>query len=211
MERLKVLFDNNASWAKGRRDRDPEYFERLKNGQQPRYLWIGCSDSRIPANEIVGLQPGELFVHRNIANLFIHTDFNSLSVLQYAVEYLGVEHVIVCGHYGCGGIEAAMSNQQLGLVDNWLRHIRDLYNTNKDELDAIVDFSQRRSRLAELNVQQQVLNISHTSVVQNAWQKKRPLYIHGLIYDLGDGYLKDLNCTFSGLEQVEDSYLALSL
>lgn len=206
MRELKVLFDNNRNWAEGHISRDPEYFLRMSQGQKPKYLWIGCSDSRIPANEVVGLEPGELFVHRNIANLFIHSDLNCLSVLQFAVDYLGIRDVIVCGHYGCGGVGAAMKNQQLGIVDNWLRNIRDVYARSRIELESM-DEALRYNRLVELNVIQQVMNICHTSIVQNAWAREQPLCVHGLVYELTTGKLRDLDCCKSSLEQVEHTYI----
>lgn len=178
----------------------------MAEAQDPLYLWIGCSDSRVPANEIVGLEPGELFVHRNVANLFPHTDFNCLSVLEYAVDMLKIQHVIVCGHYGCGGVKAAMEDHHLGLVDNWLRNIRDVYARFKDELEAIGDKKQRYDRLAELNVMQQVLNICHTTIAQGAWSRGQPLWVHGWMYDLSTGTLKDLDCCLSSADQVEAIY-----
>ena len=207
MRKLKELFDNNYNWVQQRLEKDPKYFIQLSKDQRPKFLWIGCSDSRIPANEVVGLEPGELFVHRNVANLFVHTDLNCLSVLQYAVDFLSTEHVIVCGHYGCGGVDAAMQNRQFGLVDNWLRNIRDVYARSKEELDGIAHVKQRHRKLVELNVIQQVMNVCHTTVVQNAWSRKQPLYIHGWVYDLESGLLKDINCCISGPEQVEHIYL----
>jgi carbonic anhydrase len=174
--------------------------------QDPRYLWIGCSDSRVPANEIVDLPPGELFVSRNVANVFPHTDFNCLSVLEYAVNILKVNHVIVCGHYGCGGVKAAMEDHHLGLVDNWLRHIRDVYASHKSELDAIKDSEKRYQRLVQLNVRQQVLNVCHTTIVQEAWHHKQSVSIHGWVYDIESGKLEDLNCCYTSLEQVESIY-----
>lgn len=207
MKKLKVLFDNNQQWVDKHIANDPEYFLRMSKGQQPRYLWIGCADSRIPANEVVGLEPGELFVHRNVANLFIHTDLNCLSVLQYAIDLLGIQHVIVCGHYGCGGVQAAMKDQQLGIIDNWLTNIRDIYAHFKTELDAIEDPVQRSNRLVEYNIRQQVHNICHTSIVQNAWSRNQPLSIHGWVYELVTGKLRDLNCCVSNLEQIEEIYL----
>jgi carbonic anhydrase len=207
MKRLPNLFENNENWAKKNILVDPKYFLKLSKDQKPNYLWIGCSDSRIPANEVVGLEPGELFVHRNVANLFIHSDLNCLSVLQYAVDYLDIKHIIVCGHYGCGGVGAAMKNNQLGLVDNWLRNIRDIYLRSKDELDAITDKTLRYNRLVELNVIQQVQNVSHTTVVQNAWARGQDLTIHGWVYELKTGLLRDLHCIVSGLDQVDKIYL----
>jgi len=206
MEQLRVLFQNNESWVANQTSRDPDFFKNMAEAQDPNYLWIGCADSRVPANEIVGLAPGELFVHRNVANLFPHTDFNCLSVLEYAVDLLKIQHVIVCGHYGCGGVKAAMEDHQLGLVDNWLRNIRDVYAHFKEELEAISDQTQRFNRLVELNVMQQLLNVCHTTIVQSAWSRGQPLWIHGWVYDLKSGTLKDLNCCVSSLTQVENIY-----
>jgi carbonic anhydrase len=207
MKELKILFENNRKWVSKNIARDPDFFLRMSQGQKPRYLWIGCSDSRIPANEVVGLEAGELFVHRNVANLFLHCDFNCLSVLQYAIDYLEIQHVIVCGHYGCGGIQAAMGNRQLGLVDNWLRNIRDIYARHKMDLEKINDMTLRCNRMVELNVAQQVLNICHTTIAQNAWSRKQPLWIHGWVYELDSGKLRDLDCSISSLEQVEHIHL----
>ncbi|NGX54471.1 MAG: Carbonic anhydrase 2 [Chlamydiae bacterium] len=207
MRELKLLFEKNRQWAEEHIKDDPDYFQRLSEGQNPTYLWIGCSDSRIPANEVVGLAPGELFVHRNVANLFIHTDFNCLSVLQYAIDYLQIKHVIVCGHYDCGGVKAALGDEQLGLVDNWLRNIRDVYARSKDELEAIKDDTLRCNRLVELNVIQQVLNIGHTTIVQNGWSRGQKISIHGWLYDLPKGKLIDLKCCVSSPKQLEEIYL----
>lgn len=206
MRSLKALFEKNREWVSSRLDKDPQYFRKMAEAQSPPYLWIGCSDSRVPANEIVGLEPGELFVHRNVANLFPHTDFNCLSVLEYAVVYLKIQHVIVCGHYGCGGVKAAMQDHRLGLVDNWLRNVRDVHARFKEELDAIQDEKLRFHRLIELNVHQQVLNVCHTTIVQAAWARKQPLWVHGWVYDLESGLLKDLDCCFSDIEHVESAY-----
>jgi carbonic anhydrase len=206
MKKLKVLFDNNQGWVNARIGKDPQFFKRMAEAQDPLYLWIGCSDSRVPANEIVGLEPGELFVHRNVANLFPHTDFNCLSVLEYAVDLLKIQHVIVCGHYGCGGVQAAMDDHHLGLVDNWLRNIRDVYARHREELDQISDLESRTNRLVELNVYQQVLNICHTTIVQGAWSRKQPVFVHGWVYDMASGKLKDLDCCLSSIEQVEQIY-----
>ena len=206
MQTLKTLFQKNKDWVTSRLAKDPNYFRHMAEAQDPLYLWIGCSDSRVPANEIVGLEPGELFVHRNVANLFPHTDFNCLSVLEYATDLLKVKHVIVCGHYGCGGVKAAMEEHRLGLVDNWLRNIRDVYARFKDELDAIEDQQERYNRLVELNVMQQVLNVCHTTIVQGAWTRGQPLWVHGWVYDLKSGLLKDLDCCFSSIDQVEAIY-----
>ena len=197
MNKLKRLLDNNLRWAEKRLSDDPDYFTRMDGGQKPKYLWIGCADSRVPPNTILGLPLGEIFVHRNISNLVISSDINALSVLQYGIEILDIEHVIVCGHYGCGGIEAAMTNKPLGLVDNWIKHIRDIYEEHKKELESIADPALRRNALSELNVRRQVLNVCQTSIVQKAWQKNRTLTIHGWIYDVSNGRVKDLNCSIS--------------
>lgn len=206
MKKLKKLFQNNSEWVSRYLAKDSEYFKRMARDQSPSYLWIGCSDSRVPANEIVGLEPGELVVHRNVANLCPHTDFNCLSVLEYAVDILKIEHIIVCGHYGCGGVKAAMQDHRLGLVDNWLRNIRDVYARNKHELDVIEDMTSRTNRLVELNVTAQVLNVCHTTIVQGAWARKQPLWVHGWVYNIETGFLKDLNCCISDITQVEDAY-----
>ena len=206
MQTLRILFQKNKEWVANKLAKDPDYFRHMAEAQDPMYLWIGCSDSRVPANEIVGLEPGELFVHRNVANIFPHTDFNCLSVLEYGVDLLKVRHVIVCGHYGCGGVKAAMEDNHLGLVDNWLRNIRDVYARFKDELDRIVDPQDRYNRLVELNVMQQVLNVCHTTIVQGAWAKGQPLWVHGWVYDLASGILKDLDCCVSSIDQVEAIY-----
>ncbi len=203
---MKNLFENNENWIKSRLAKDPEFFSKSAKDQAPAYLWIGCSDSRVPANEIVGLEPGELFVHRNLANLCLHTDFSCLSVLEFAVDVLKIEHVIVCGHYNCAGVKAAMEDHQLGLVDNWLRNIRDVYAANKEELDQIGDLKKRYNRLVELNVQQQVKNVCHTTIVQSAWHRSQPLTVHGWVYDLGAGKLKDLGCTSSSMKDVDEVY-----
>jgi carbonic anhydrase len=206
MRALKFLFENNKKWAAQKIHEDPEYFHRKAEVQDPNFLWIGCSDSRVPASTIVGLEPGELFVHRNVANLFPHTDFNCLSVLEYAVDLLKIQHVIVCGHYGCNGVKAAMQDHQLGLVDNWLRNIRDVYARFKDDLENISDQIQRYNHLVELNVLQQVLNICHTTIVQGAWTRGQSLWIHGWVYDISTGSLKDLGYCFSSIDQVEHIY-----
>lgn len=206
MERLKLLFENNLNWVEAKTTQDPHYFKKLAREQDPNYLWIGCSDSRVPANEIVGLEPGELFVHRNVANICPHTDFNCLSVLEFAVNILKVAHIIVCGHYGCGGVMAAMEDHHLGLVDNWLRNIRDIYAHHKEELDQIKDAKKRSNRLVELNVVQQVLNICHTTIIQEAWFRSQPLSVHGWVYDMESGKLKDLKLCISAIDQVEPVY-----
>jgi carbonic anhydrase len=182
---------------------DPEFFARLTRQQTPQYLWIGCSDSRVPANEIVGLPPGEMFVHRNVANVVVHADLNCLSTIQYSVEVLRVRHIIVCGHYGCGGVLAALRDTKLGLVDNWLRHVQDVRLKHREEIDAIATEAQRHSRLCELNVVEQVLNISQTTVVQDAWARGQSLVIHGWIYDVRDGLLRDLDVCVAATERVE--------
>lgn len=195
MANLPDLLSNNRRWAEGIRRRDPEFFNRLAGQQAPRYLWIGCSDSRVPANEIVGLLPGELFVHRNVANLVVHSDLNCLSVLQYAVDVLRVEHVIVCGHYGCGGVEAAWKRTPLGLIDNWLRHLQDIAERHAGSFSSGMTGSQAADRLAELNVLEQVVNVCRTTMVQDAWRRGQPLGVHGWIYRLQDGLLHDLGLT----------------
>lgn len=206
MEKLKILFQNNLDWVEAKTAQDPNYFKKLAREQDPNYLWIGCADSRVPANEIVGLEPGELFVHRNVANICPHTDFNCLSVLEFAVNILKVSHIIVCGHYGCGGVMAAMEDHHLGLVDNWLRNIRDIYAHHKEELDQIKDPKKRSNRLVELNVVQQVLNICHTTIIQEAWFRGQPLIVHGWVYDMESGKLKDLRVCISAIDQVEPIY-----
>lgn len=206
MKELKKLFENNEAWVAEKLEKDPKYFYKLSKIQKPKYLWIGCSDSRVPANEIVGLEPGELFVHRNIGNLFLHTDMNCLSVLEYAVDFLQIKHVIVCGHYCCGGIEAAMDVQKKRVVDHWLRSIRDIYCYHKKELEVIKNFEKRCNRLVELNVKQQILNICHTPIIQKAWLRNQLVCIHGWTYDLKTGKLKDLNLCFSSINQVENIY-----
>lgn len=194
---LARLLENNAAWAREMRERDPQFFSRLAHQQSPKYLWIGCSDSRVPANQIVGLPPGEVFVHRNIANLVVHTDLNCLSVLQFAIDILRVQHVIVCGHYGCGGVKAALGQERHGLVDNWLRHIQDLQHRHAGELNRISGTEARARRLCELNVIEQVKNVSRADSVINAWERGQLLEIHGWIYDIADGLLRDLGVTIN--------------
>jgi len=206
MSELQRLLDNNRRWAERQVQEDPQYFRRLASLQAPQYLWIGCSDSRVPANQITGLMPGEVFVHRNVANLVVHTDINCLSVIQFAVETLGVRHIIVCGHYGCGGVGAACENRQLGLIDNWLRHIKDLIAQYQAELDVITDPAARSNRVCELNVIEQVRNVCQTTIVQNAWARGQALSVHGLVYGLGDGLLRDLAVRISGPMQVDALY-----
>ncbi len=192
MNQLKNLLDNNQRWAEQVKAREPDFFEQLVHQQSPEYLWIGCSDSRVPANEIVGLKPGELFVHRNVANVVVHTDFNCLSVIEYAVEVLKVKHIILCGHYGCGGVQAALTHHSLGLIDNWLRHVKDVMKRHEKDLDAITDQKQRLNRLCELNVMEQVQNISNTTIIQKALRRDQEIDVHGWIYDIGDGLIRDL-------------------
>jgi carbonic anhydrase len=203
---LEQCFEDNRRWAKSELDKDPEFFARLEALQNPDLLWIGCSDSRVPANEIIGRQPGEVFVHRNVANLVEHTDVNCLSVLQFAVDVLQIKHVIVCGHYGCGGVRAALSQQPLGLIDNWLRHIRDVHLWNREELSAIEDPKARMDRLCELNVEAQVANVCHTTIVQDAWRRGQPLTVHGWIYSLSDGLLRDLGMVVESPDQIPPEY-----
>lgn len=207
MTELQELFENNRIWQEKRLAQDPLFFAKQSASQSPKYLWIGCADSRVPANEIVGLEPGELFVHRNVANVVPHTDVNCLSVLQYGVDCLGIEQIIVCGHYNCGGVAAAMRDQQHGIVDNWLRNIRDVYAQFKDELNGIRDLGERQDRLAELNVLQQVMNVCHTTIVQNAWARKQHLCVHGCMYDLETGKLHNLGCDISSDDQIEQIYV----
>lgn len=189
------LFENNKKWVIDTTEKAPEFFRDMANGQSPEFLWIGCSDSRVPANEVTGTVPGDIFVHRNIANMVIHTDMSMLSVLDYSINVLGVKHVMVVGHYGCGGVNAAMGNKQVGLIDNWLRNIKDVYRLHEEELNALKDLKQRSDRLVELNVQEQVYNLTKTSIVQNAWALGRPLQIHGIVFDIHSGTLKDMGIT----------------
>lgn len=202
---LLELFENNRRWAAERVAADPDFFQRLVHQQNPPYLWIGCSDSRIPANQVIGLDPGMVFVHRNVANQVLHGDLNCLSVLQYAVEFLGVRDIIVCGHYGCGGVRAAMEPRSLGVCDHWLRHIRDVYHANESELRALEDPA-RYDRLVELNVEEQVRKVSQTSVAQRAWVAGRTLRVHGWVYGLGDGLVRDLGCTVRSSAEVSEAY-----
>ena len=203
---IDELFSANRKWADRMHREDPQFFSRLANLQSPELLWIGCADSRLPPNEIIGRAPGELFVHRNVANVVVHTDLNCLSVLQFAVDVLKVKHVIVCGHYGCGGIRAALENDSHGLIDNWLRHIRDVHLWNREELSAIQDPDKRADRLAELNVVQQVANVCHTTIVQDAWRRGQSLSVHGWIYSLADGLLRDLGPMIDSPDQIPPEY-----
>lgn len=201
MKTLKHLFDNNVAWSNDIKDKDPEFFSKLSKQQAPEYLWIGCSDSRVPANQIVSLPPGEVFVHRNIANVVAHTDLNCHSVIQYAVEILKVRHIIVCGHYGCGGIHAAMDNNHYGLIDHWLKQIQDVYRFNKEKLKNLSE-TEQQNLMCELNVIEQVTNVCESAVVQKAWRKGSDLSIHGWVYGLEDGILKDLDVTTASAEEL---------
>ncbi|TNF24621.1 MAG: carbonate dehydratase [Bacteroidetes bacterium] len=202
----KQLIDNNRKWVKDKLKQDPEFFKRLASGQQPPVLWIGCADSRVPANEIIGAQPGEVFVHRNIANMVIPTDMNMLSVLDYAVNVLKVSHVIVCGHYGCGGVRAAMGNQSFGIIDNWIRHIKDVYRFHQDELELMEDEEARFNRFVELNVREQVHDLAKTSIVQSAWSKGQSLHLHGWVYGVGSGIIKDLEVNLNNNDMLDQVY-----
>ncbi len=206
MTRLPDLLTNNRKWAEGVTRRDPSFFDRLSRQQAPRYLWIGCSDSRVPANEIVGLLPGELFVHRNVANIVVHSDLNCLSVLQYAVEVLRVEHVIVCGHYGCSGVEVAWRRTPLGLIDNWLRHLQDVAERHQRLFTRAMTETQSTSRLAELNVLEQATNVCRTPIVIDAWRRGQPLAVHGWIYGLQDGIIRDLGMSVTGEHSLPEAY-----
>jgi len=200
------LLENNKKWVQSKLELDPEYFKRLAQGQEPPLLWIGCADSRVPANEIIGAEPGEVFVHRNIANMVVHTDMNMLSVLDYAVNALKVKHLIVCGHYGCGGVKAAMCNQSFGLVDNWIRHIKSIYRLHKLELEAIEDENLRFDRFVELNVQEQVSDLAKTSIVQKAWENGQELHLHAWVYGVGSGVVKDLNFSVRSNAELDELY-----
>jgi carbonic anhydrase len=206
MKSYEQLLLQNKSWVQDTNKRDPDFFKRLANTQNPEFLWIGCSDSRVPANEITGTKPGEIFVHRNIANMVVHSDMNMLSVLSYAVEVLKVKHIIVCGHYGCGGVLAAMGNKQFGLIDNWLRHLKDVYRYHAAELDGISDLEQRGRRFVEMNVIEQVHDLGKTSIVQKAWNSDQPVSIHGWVYDIKDGLIKDLGVTFTSPKDLHAVY-----
>lgn len=201
----KKIIENNKKWVESKLALDPDFFNRLKDTQTPPLLWIGCSDSRVPANEIIGAQPGEVFVHRNIANMVIHSDMNMLSVLDYSVNVLKVKHVIVCGHYGCGGVKAAMGSTPVGIIDNWIRHIKDSYKFRKNDIEAIEDEKERFDRFVEWNTKQQVLNLAVTSIVQQAWSKGQELSIHGWVYGLDSGLVKDLDVTFSSHDDIRNS------
>ena len=202
----KQLLDNNKKWVASKLEKDPEYFTKLSAGQKPPVLLIGCADSRVPANEIIGAEPGEVFVHRNIANMVVHSDMNMLSVLDYAVNVLQVKHIIVCGHYGCGCVQTAMTNKHVGLIDNWIRHIKDVYRFHQEELDAITDEQQRFNRFVELNVFEQVLDLGKTSIVQSAWERGQQVHVHGWVYDIHDGMIKDLDVTLKDNDTLCDVY-----
>ena len=206
MKTLKHLFENNRAWAQRIHAQDPDFFSKLSRQQSPQFLWIGCSDSRVPANEIVGLLPGELFVHRNVANVVVHTDLNCLSVIQFAIDVLRVQHIIVCGHYGCGGIRAALRRERLGLIDNWLRHVQDVHQKHESEIAALEDEKQQCDKLCELNVIEQVLNVCQTTTVQDAWLRRQELTIHGWIYGLHDGLLRDLRIEVRNAEHLAEAY-----
>lgn len=203
---LSHLFDSNKQWAKKILEKDGEFFTKLSKQQSPEYLWIGCSDSRVPANEILGLLPGELFVHRNVANVVVHTDFNCLSVLQYSVEILKVKHIMVVGHYGCGGVAAALDNKELGLIDNWLRNIKDIYVRHASKFKNLNSEKEKIDLLCELNVMDQVAHVCQTTIVQNAWNRGQSLTVHGLIYGIKDGILQDLQVSTSSLDQILEIY-----
>ena len=205
MRVLKNLFDQNREWAEKVKESDPDFFQKLSKQQNPEYLWIGCSDSRVPSNQIVGLLPGEIFVHRNIANVVVTSDLNCLSVIQYAVEVLKIKHIIVCGHYGCGGVKAAMEKDEHGLIDNWLHHIRDVYRTHSAEIDVIEDKALKFDRMCELNVIEQVANVCNTTIVRNAWKRGQELSVHGWIYSIENGILQDLNVCVTGIEDVPEN------
>lgn len=206
MQSLKKLFDQNQAWAEAIKARDPEFFQKLARQQSPEYLWIGCSDSRVPANEIIGLLPGEVFVHRNIANVVVHADLNALSVIQFAVDMLKVKHIMVVGHYGCGGVGAVMRCQRVGLADNWLRHVQDVRAKHDECLGRLSDDTARSSKLCELNVIEQVANVCSTTIVQDAWTRGQPLTVHGWIYGLRDGLLRDLKTSAGSLEDAATAY-----
>lgn len=202
----KKILDNNKEWVENNLAKDPNYFKDLSTGQNPPLLWIGCSDSRVPANEITGTRAGEVFVHRNIANLVVHTDINMLSVLDYAVNALKVKHVIVCGHYGCGGVKAAMGNESIGIIDNWIRNIKDVFRVHKDEINALATEEEKFNKMVELNVKEQVYNLAKTSIVQNAWNNDQELHLHGWVYGLNSGYVTDLNVNFSNNKDLDSMF-----
>jgi carbonic anhydrase len=202
----KKILDNNKKWVESQLALDPDYFKDLSKGQNPPLLWIGCSDSRVPANEIIGAKPGEVFVHRNIANMVLHSDMNMLSVLDYAVNVLKVQHIIVCGHYGCGGVKAAMGNQSIGLIDNWIRHIKDIYRLHEEYLNTFENDEERFNRFVEINVQEQVFDLSKTSIVQSAWKNGQELTLHGWAYGLNSGYVTDLGVNMTSNDNLDEVY-----
>lgn len=206
MRILNNLFEKNKKWADKVKKSDPDFFQNLSKQQNPEYLWIGCSDSRVPANEIVDMLPGEIFVHRNVANLVVHTDLNCLSVLQYAVDVLKVKHIIVCGHYGCGGIKSAMENKEHGLIDNWLQNIKDVYRYHQARIDVLQNENEKINLLCELNVIEQVANVCHTTIVQNAWRSGQELTVHGWIYSIEDGILKDLDVNIENSDDISHTH-----
>ena len=206
MKDLTRLLEQNRAWAENIKASDPDFFQTLAKQQSPRFLWIGCADSRVPATQLAGMMPGEMFVHRNVANVVDHTDFNCLSVMQYAVDVLKVEHIIVCGHYGCGGVKAAMDNLQLGLIDNWLRHVQDVLHEHETLLADIKDETKRFDRLCQLNVIEQVVNVCRTTIVQNAWQRGQAVVVHGWIYGLEDGLLRDLGVSVDNADSLATIY-----
>ena len=206
MKKLKDLFEKNSDWAAKIKTDDPDFFIELSKQQSPKFLWIGCSDSRVPANQIVGLLPGELFVHRNVANVVVHTDLNCLSAVQFAVDVLKIEHIIICGHYGCGGVKAALMGERHGLVDNWLRHVQDVSLKHSENLDKISDNHLRINKLCELNVVEQVINVCQTTILQDAWERKHNISVHGWIYGINDGLLKDLNMCISDSLEINQTY-----
>ena len=210
MKDLKHLLDQNKAWAESITASDPDFFPTLAKQQTPTYLWIGCADSRVPATQLVGMLPGEMFVHRNVANVVVHTDFNCLSVMQYAVDVLKVEHIIVCGHHGCGGVKAAMDNLQFGLIDNWLRHVQDVLHEYQAILTKIDDETKRFDRLCELNVIEQVFNVGRTTIVQGAWERGQELVVHGWIYDLEDGLLRDLGVSMDNTHELDQAELRIA-
>lgn len=206
MKSIKNLFENNRKWSEDINRKNPDFFPTLSRQQAPKYLWIGCADSRVPANEVVGLLPGELFVHRNVANVVIHTDLNCLSVMQYAIEILKVEHVIVCGHYGCGGVIAALNDNRYGLIDNWLRHVKDVKERHGHHISLLGDQKQKEDCLCELNAIEQAINVCQTTIAQDAWQRGQNLTVHACVYGLKDGLLKDLGLSISSLEEMDSNY-----
>lgn len=206
MDDISQLLANNQAWALEMTAEDPTFFQRLANQQSPQYLWIGCADSRVPATQLVNVLPGEMFVHRNVANIVVHSDLNCLAVIQFAVEVLQVKHIIVCGHYSCGGIEAAYANRTLGLIDNWLRHVQDVRNKHAVALSGCGDVPQQLQRLVELNVIEQVINVCQTTIVQTAWQHGQNLTVHGWVYGVGDGQLRDLHMTVASADQLAPRY-----